>query len=131
MTRGDTRIDSIAGTHVCTQTTPNLDKIRIITQAGYLCGKVEPYVRYELLMFNEDHMNGGAPTPAPVAAYADDRVHLLSAGLNDYVNDFLKVGGDVVYAISSIPTDSPNAGLLADGVKDGQVVTRIQAQLKF
>lgn len=63
--------------------------------------------------------------------YVSDSVSLITFGTNYHVNERLKLAFDVVFALDPIPTDSLNAGILADGVEDGQIVVRAQTQLKF
>ncbi len=84
-----------------------------------MCGRLEPFLRYEVMLF--DDANG----------YSDDTVRMLTGGANFHLNPLLEFGADVMYAFDSVPTDSANAGWLADGGGDGQVVVRLQAQLKF
>jgi hypothetical protein len=110
---------SLAGTHNDSDAASDLNKIGFVTQAGYTLGKFEPFARYEFLSFDNDF------------GYADDTVSMLTFGTNYHVNPFFKIGGDIMVALDPVPTDSANAGWLADGVDDGQVVVRLQAQLKF
>lgn len=112
---------AIAGRHTERPAAPSINNMGFVVQAGYRPeGRpLEPFARYEMLFFDED--NG----------YSDNEVKLLTLGLNYHVNPMMKIAGDVVWAMDSMPTDSANAGLLADGMKDNQVALRIQAQLKF
>ncbi len=110
---------SAAGSHKNRPSLPDLDDFGFVAQSGYMYGRLEPFLRYEVMLF--DDANG----------YSNDTVKLLTGGANFHVNPLLKVGADVMYAFDSVPTDSANAGWLADGSGDGQVVVRLQAQLKF
>ncbi len=108
-----------SGSHKDRPSAPDLDNFGFVAQSGYMCGRLEPFLRYEVMLF--DNANG----------YSDDTVKLLTGGANFHLNPLLKFGADVMYAFDSVPTDSANAGWLADGNGDGQIVVRLQAQLKF
>ncbi len=110
---------SAAGNHKNRPAAPDLDNFGFVAQSGYMLGRLEPFLRYEVMLF--DDANG----------YSDDTVRMLTGGANFHLNPLLEFGADVMYAFDSVPTDSANAGWLADGSGDGQVVVRLQAQLKF
>ncbi|MCP4005195.1 MAG: hypothetical protein GY725_13475, partial [bacterium] len=110
---------SAAGNHKNRPAAPDLYNFGFVAQSGYMLGRLEPSLRYEVMLF--DDANG----------YSDDTVRMLTGGANFHLNSFIEFGADVMYAFDSVPTDSANAGWLADGSGDGQVVVRLQAQLKF
>ena len=101
--------------------TERFDDYGVVVQLGYMlvADKIEPFVRYELLSFDK------------ARGYVENDVNLITAGANYHVNSNFKFGFDVVWALDPVPTDSFNAGLLADGVEEDQIVVRAQAQLKF
>ncbi len=112
---------AIAGNHTDPGqgTGSDMDDYGIVVQGGYMGKVLEPFLRYESLSFDEDH------------GYVSEDVSLVTLGANYHATSHFKVGCDVVWALDPMPTDSLNAGLLADGTKDNQVVIRIQGQLKF
>ena len=63
--------------------------------------------------------------------FVADEIHLVTVGANCHLSQMAKVAFDLVWALDPVPTDSLNAGLLADGKKDNQVIARAQVQLKF
>ncbi|MEE9129132.1 MAG: hypothetical protein V3T84_03875 [Phycisphaerales bacterium] len=63
--------------------------------------------------------------------FVEDDVSLVTFGANYYLNDNVEFTFDIIWALDPIPTDSLNAGLLADGVEEDQIVARAQLQLKF
>ena len=111
---------AVAGEHFDNKTVPDVNNYGILAQVGYRIPgtRLEPFARGELVMFDSS------------LGYVEDNVTLITFGTNFHVNEALEVGADVVWALDPIPTDSLNAGLLADGAKDNQIVFRIQAQLK-
>ena len=112
---------AVAGEHFDNVGTANIDNFGVVAQGGYLIPdtKYEPFLRGEVMFFDDN--NG----------YVDDTVRMLTTGVNYHVNSNVKLAGDVVWAMDAVPTDSLNAGILADGVKDNQLVFRLQLQMKF
>ncbi len=112
---------AVAGKHFNNTSTADTDNIGAILQAGYRIPdtRYEPFARGEVLFFDDN------------LGYVEDTVKLLTLGTNYHYNSRVKFAGDLVWAMDPIPTDSLNAGLLADGVKDNQVSLRLQAQIKF
>ncbi len=110
-----------AGNHADSGTSSDLDDHGIVAQGGYMTasGTWEPFLRYEFLSFDRDR------------GYVAKEVSLVTVGTNYHCSKRLKLGLDVVWALDAMPTDSLNAGLLADGVEENQVVARVQAQVKF
>lgn len=100
--------------------TGDIDNYGFVAQGGYMVtDNWEPFLRYEYMSFDN------------ALGYVSDSVSLITFGTNYHVNERLKLAFDVVFALDPIPTDSVNAGILADGVEDGQIVVRAQTQLKF
>ena len=112
---------AVAGKHYSNTSTADTDNVGAILQAGYRIpnGRYEPFARGEVLFFDEN------------LGYVEDTVKLLTLGTNYHYNSNVKFAGDLVWAMDPIPTDSLNAGLLADGVEDNQVSLRLQVQVKF
>lgn len=112
---------AVAGEHFDNVGSADIDNYGVVAQAGYLIPDTpyEPFVRGEMMFFDGD------------LGYTSDEVALITFGTNYHVNPRVKLAGDVVWALDPVPTDSPNAGILADGVEDNQIVLRMQLQLKF
>ncbi|MFK7790729.1 MAG: hypothetical protein AB8C95_14705 [Phycisphaeraceae bacterium] len=112
---------AVAGEHFNNTGSADITNYGFVTQAGYRIADTpyEPYVRGEMMFFDS------------ALAYAEDDVALITVGTNYHINSHVKIAGDLVWALDPIPTDSINAGLLADGTKDNQLVLRLQLQLKF
>jgi hypothetical protein len=112
---------AFASNHSESSTTTDIDNTGWVVQAGYMLvpDKIEPFVRYETMSFDSD------------LGYVEDDVSMITVGVNIHNGTHGKFAVDMIYAMDPIPADSLNAGLLADGTKDGQVVARAQYQLKF
>ncbi|MCH8824050.1 MAG: hypothetical protein IH984_11145 [Planctomycetes bacterium] len=110
-----------AGNHTESDTAVDIDNYGFVVQAGYMVvpDKFEPFLRYEVMMFDE------------LLGLVEDDVNLITFGANYYLNDNVELTFDIVWALDPIPGDSLNAGLLADGVEEDQIVARAQVQLKF
>ena len=102
----------------------------IVAQGGfYVTDELEPFLRYEYADLDNDTDN--------------DKISILTFGLNYYVNANVKVTADAGYAFNGIsPMVVPNVnGIAADGRsygwradpagQDGQWASRIQLQLVF
>jgi len=112
---------SVAGNHTDVNTGLDIDNYGAVVQLGYMAvpDKIEVFGRYEHLSFDSD------------LGYVEDDVTMLTLGANYHINSHAKIAFDTIYALDPIPNDSPGAGLLADGVEDGQIVARLQFQLAF
>lgn len=110
-----------AGNHSESGTAADVDNYGLVAQVGYMVvpDKFEPFLRYEVMMFDK------------ALGFVEDDVSLVTFGANYYLNDNVEFTFDVIWALDPIPTDSLNAGLLADGVEEDQIVARAQFQLKF
>ena len=97
------------------------DNYGFLVQIGSMVipDKLEPFVRYECVRFDGN------------LGFITNEVSLVTIGVNVHLNKSAKLALDAVWAMDPIPTDSLNAGLLADGTKDGQLAVRAQLQLKF
>lgn len=112
---------AVAGEHFNNVGSADIDNIGFVAQAGYRIADTpyEPYVRGEIMFFDQD------------LGYVKDDVALITLGTNYHVNPNIKLSGDLVWALQPVPTDSLNAGILADGNKDDQLLLRMQLQMKF
>ena len=112
---------AVAGSNSESSAAADIDNWGFVAQGGYMAiaDTLEPFLRYEYLVFDSD------------LGFVEDEVSLVTVGTNYHLNSRAKLAFDIIWALDPIPTDSLNAGLLADGVEDGQVVVRAQMQLKF
>ncbi len=112
---------AVAGHHTNPGTGSSLGDYGAVAQIGYMAvpDRVETFFRWEFMSFDNNRN------------FVDDDVHLLTVGANYHFNSKAKFGLDAIWAMDAIPMDSPNAGILADGVEDGQIVLRAQLQLKL
>lgn len=110
-----------AGEHFEADTGADTDNYGFLVQLGSMVipDKFEPFVRYEFIRFDGN------------LGFIANEVSLVTVGANYHLNKSAKIALDAVWAMDPVPTDSLNAGLLADGTKDDQFVVRAQVQLKF
>jgi hypothetical protein len=126
MGQHDTKRETAGGTSLSKR-----DDYGFVIQGGYqiIPNKVEPFVRYEFVTFDN------ARTRAPLPDTFND-IHIITAGVNLYqAKHNAKLTADVVYGINEIHSafsPSNGQGLLTDGFKEkGQIALRLQYQLLF
>ncbi|MCA9290762.1 MAG: hypothetical protein KDA25_06515 [Phycisphaerales bacterium] len=109
----------VVGNHLSADGAADSDQFGVVVQGGvYLSEALEVFARYE---WGDDDSS------------ADD-LSVITVGLNQHYNTYLKASVDFGYALNEVTGswDSDSAGWRTDGAgQDGQFVARAQIQLLF
>jgi hypothetical protein len=91
-----------------------------LAQAGYLVTtKLEPFVRYEFILVDDDRTSVG-----------DDQFHVIAGGVNYYIKAHaLKLTVDLSYLPNGSPVNADGLGILDPDANTDQFVLRGQFQL--